>query len=90
MWKDGKMCGRGVYRNSTGATYDGDFLDDKRHGKGHFISGNGVEYEGDWEDGRIYSHILYANKLHITNNYVLQQLRLTVVVKKCQKPFSVV
>ncbi|KAM8806549.1 alsin [Eudromia elegans] len=38
-WKEGKMCGHGVYSYATGEVYEGCFQDNMRHGHGLLRSG---------------------------------------------------
>ncbi|XP_019379058.1 PREDICTED: alsin [Gavialis gangeticus] len=38
-WKEGKMCGQGVYSYATGEVYEGCFQDNVRHGHGLLRSG---------------------------------------------------
>ncbi|KAM9123499.1 alsin [Pangshura tecta] len=38
-WKEGKMCGQGVYSYATGEVYEGCFQDNMRHGHGLLRSG---------------------------------------------------
>ncbi|KAJ6665289.1 hypothetical protein lerEdw1_004338 [Lerista edwardsae] len=38
-WKEGKMCGQGIYSYATGEVYDGSFQDNMRHGHGLLRSG---------------------------------------------------
>ncbi|KAM6463236.1 alsin isoform 1-T1 [Liasis olivaceus] len=39
FWKEGKMCGHGIYRYATGEVYEGSFQDNVRHGHGLLRSG---------------------------------------------------
>ncbi|KAM3855270.1 alsin isoform 3-T3 [Vipera latastei] len=39
FWKEGKMCGHGIYRYATGEIYEGSFQDNMRHGHGLLRSG---------------------------------------------------
>ncbi|XP_053218351.1 alsin isoform X1 [Podarcis raffonei] len=38
-WKEGKMCGQGIYSYATGEVYEGSFQDNMRHGHGLLRSG---------------------------------------------------
>ncbi|XP_077175277.1 alsin isoform X2 [Paroedura picta] len=38
-WKEGKMCGQGVYSYATGEVYEGSFQENMRHGHGLLRSG---------------------------------------------------
>nr|XP_020670133.1 alsin [Pogona vitticeps] len=38
-WKEGKMCGQGIYSYGTGEVYEGSFQDNMRHGHGLLRSG---------------------------------------------------
>ncbi|XP_039210413.1 alsin isoform X7 [Crotalus tigris] len=39
FWKEGKMCGHGIYRYATGEVYEGSFQDNMRYGHGLLRSG---------------------------------------------------
>lgn len=42
------MSGYGVYKYANGATYRGEWKNNKHHGKGEYQFPNGTFYEGDW------------------------------------------
>ncbi|KAM8933574.1 alsin isoform 2-T2 [Pelodytes ibericus] len=52
-WKDGKMCGQGIYWYASGEVYEGCFQDNTRHGHGLLRSGKLTSYSpsmfiGQW------------------------------------------
>ncbi|KAK1336546.1 hypothetical protein QTO34_002577 [Cnephaeus nilssonii] len=62
-WKEGKMCGQGVYSYASGEVFEGCFQDNMRHGHGLLRSGKltssspsmfigqwGEKYMGMWQD----------------------------------------
>jgi hypothetical protein len=65
-YKDGKKCGKGVYRYfATGDKYDGQWKDDKKHGLGkmqYFGKGREGEYQGYWENDRRHGEGVFVYK----------------------------
>lgn len=45
------VTGRGVYKYSNGAVYDGEFSDSLKNGTGVMVWQNGDKYMGDWKAG---------------------------------------
>ncbi|AGO84883.1 Morn repeat domain containing protein [Pandoravirus salinus] len=60
MWRDGRMCGHGVYTTSDGRRYDGQWRDDQRNGIGTYTQPGGFKYEGHWRDDRCNGHGVYT------------------------------
>jgi len=50
-WKNGSMCGKGIYYKRDSYIYEGDWLGGLRHGKGVYKWSSGGLYEGDWRNG---------------------------------------
>jgi len=51
--KFARNSGRGVWCNSNGEIYDGNWLNGKYHGQGKFIFTDGSIYEGEFNEGNI-------------------------------------
>jgi hypothetical protein len=48
---DGKNEGKGIFKFTSGATYEGNWKQNKMHGFGIFTWTNNIRYEGNWFDG---------------------------------------
>lgn len=63
MWSNNKKNGPGIFYYSSGAVYQGNFLNDLRHGKGKIVfhGGSSIEesYEGDWVEDGWHGHGIY-------------------------------
>lgn len=52
QWKNGKKCGKGIFRFQNGNYYDGEWEDDAPNGKGIFLyKALAREYNGEWLRG---------------------------------------
>jgi len=50
-WKDGRICGRGVFLWANGDRFEGEWKDDLQHGQGTYASADGSVYYGGWKNG---------------------------------------
>ena len=59
----GKKEGFGIFFDSKGNKYTGEWKEDKFDGKGRLISINGDCYEGDFKSGQIEGHGMFISKI---------------------------
>ncbi|CAD7946763.1 unnamed protein product [Amoebophrya sp. A120] len=60
-WSDGSRHGYGVYRDTDGSTYNGQWKNHKRHGRGTLTLASGrVEYDGSWQNNKPHGQGVHA------------------------------
>jgi len=73
LWTNGKREGKnGIFKFSSGDTYQGDFEDEEFHGKGVYTNKKGDSFEGDFVNGQLEGfgqHILVTKKVAYKGEY---------------------
>jgi hypothetical protein len=61
-WMNGYENGKGIWYNTEGDKYVGEFKDRLREGFGVYFYENGHTYEGEWRNGNYHGEGIYSNK----------------------------
>lgn len=56
----GRRSGKGKITYQSGASYEGNFVNNKYHGKGKYVWDDGDQYEGEWKEGERYGKGIFT------------------------------